>query len=132
MPTEATTSFITDTEGRVVQVLGTSRDITERRRAEAEIKALNESLEARVAERTVQLEEAIAELEAFSYSVSHDLRAPLRAINGYATILTQDNGEALGEDGRRYCDNIVAGTRRMGQLIDDLIAFARLGRTQSG
>ena len=128
--TEVTSRLLTDAEGRVVQVLGVSRDITERRRAEAEITALNESLEARVRERTAQLEEAVAELEAFSYSVSHDLRTPLRAINGYATILTQDHGEALGADGSALCDSIVVSTRRMGQLIDDLIAFARLGRAQ--
>ena len=128
--TEVTTRAITDAEGRVSEILGVTRDITERRRAEAEIKALNESLEARVRERTAQLEEAIAELEAFSYSVSHDLRAPLRAINGYATIMAADLGDTLGDDGRRLCDNIVAGTRRMGQLIDDLLAFARIGRTR--
>jgi PAS domain S-box-containing protein len=127
--TEVTSSFITDAEGRIVQILGTSRDITERRQAEAEIRALNESLEARVAKRTAQLEEAVAELEAFSYSVSHDLRAPLRAINGYATILVQDHGDSIGDDGVGLCDRIVDNTRRMGQLIDDLLAFARLGRT---
>lgn len=129
VPTEVTTTFLTDDAGKVVQILGVSRDVTERRRAEAEIKALNESLETRVRERTSQLEKAVAELEAFSYSVSHDLRSPLRAINGYATILGQDHGDAIGDEGRRLCDSIVAGTRRMGQLIDDLIAFARLGRT---
>ena len=129
VPTEVTSRMLTDESGSVVEVLGVSRDITERRRAEAEITALNESLEARVSERTAQLEEAIAELEAFSYSVSHDLRAPLRAINGYATILAEDHGDSIGDDGRDLCDSIVASTRRMGQLIDDLIAFARLGRT---
>ena len=117
-------------DGHVDRVLGVSRDITERRKAEAEIQALNESLEERVRERTVQLEEAIAELEAFSYSVSHDLRAPLRAINGYATILSEDHGDGIGEDGRRCCDSIIGNTRRMGQLIDDLLSFSRLGRSR--
>jgi PAS domain S-box-containing protein len=128
--TEATTTLLTDAEGRVDRVLGVSRDITERRRAEAEIRALNESLEARVRERTAQLEEAISELEAFSYSVSHDLRAPLRAINGYATILAEDHGGDIGRDGMRCCDSIIGNTRRMGRLIDDLLAFSRLGRSR--
>jgi PAS domain S-box-containing protein len=128
--TEVTTTFLTDADGNVDRVLGVSRDITERRRAEAHIRALNESLEARVGRRTAQLEEAIAELEAFSYSVSHDLRAPLRAINGYATILTEDHADDIGADGRRCCDSIIGNTRRMGQLIDDLLAFSRLGRSR--
>jgi PAS domain S-box-containing protein len=128
--TEVTTTFLRNEEGAIDRVLGVSRDIAERRRAEAKIRALNESLEARVRERTTQLEEAISELEAFSYSVSHDLRAPLRAINGYATILTEDHATAIGPDGLRYCDNIIGNTRRMGQLIDDLLAFSRLGRSR--
>jgi PAS domain S-box-containing protein len=128
--TEVTTTFLRDAAGRIDRILGVSRDVTERRRAEAEIRALNESLEARVHERTAQLEEAISELEAFSYSVSHDLRAPLRAINGYATILAEDHASAIGEDGLRYCDTIIVNTRRMGQLIDDLLSFSRLGRTR--
>jgi PAS domain S-box-containing protein len=128
--TEVTTTFLTDADGNVDRVLGVSRDITERRKAEAEIRTLNEGLEERVRERTLQLEEAIAELEAFSYSVSHDLRAPLRAINGYATILTEDHADGIGDDGRRCCDSIIGNTRRMGQLIDDLLSFSRLGRSR--
>ena len=128
--TEVTTTFLTDAAGNVDRVLGVSRDITERRKAEAEIRTLNEGLEERVRERTAQLEEAIAELEAFSYSVSHDLRAPLRAINGYATILTEDHADGIGEDGRRCCRSIIGNTRRMGQLIDDLLSFSRLGRSR--
>jgi PAS domain S-box-containing protein len=128
--TEATTTLLTDAHGNVDRVLGVSRDITERRQAEAEIHALNDGLEARVRERTAQLESAVAELEAFSYSVSHDLRAPLRAINGYATILAEDHPEDIGADGLRCCDNIIGSTRRMGQLIDDLLSFSRLGRSR--
>ena len=128
--TEVTTTFLKAADGRVDRVLGVSRDITERRQAEAKIRALNGSLEARVHERTAQLESAIAELEAFSYSVSHDLRAPLRAINGYATILTEDHAADIGDDGLRCCDNIIGNTRRMGQLIDDLLSFSRLGRSR--
>jgi PAS domain S-box-containing protein len=127
--TEVTTTLLTDADGTVDRVLGVSRDISERRRAEAQIRALNESLEARVKVRTTQLEEAVAELEAFSYSVSHDLRAPLRAINGYATIISEDHAGSLGADGLRCCDNIIGNTRRMGQLIDDLLSFSRLGRS---
>jgi PAS domain S-box-containing protein len=128
--TEVTTTLLTNADGRVDHVLGVSRDITERRKAEAQIQALNQGLEARVRERTAQLESAIAELEAFSYSVSHDLRAPLRAINGYATILAEDHPRDLGEDGLRCCDSIVGNTRRMGQLIDDLLTFSKLGRSR--
>ena len=128
--TEVTTTFLRGASGEVDRILGVSRDITERRQAEAKIRALNQSLEARVQERTAQLEAAIAELEAFSYSVSHDLRAPLRAINGYATILTEDHADDIGPDGLRCCDNIIGNTRRMGQLIDDLLSFSRLGRSR--
>ena len=89
---------------------------------------LNEDLEQRVNERTAQLEAANRELEAFSYSVSHDLRAPLRAIDGYTQILLEDYAPALDAEGTRVCSVICAETRRMGRLIDDLLAFSRLSR----
>ena len=85
-------------------------------------------MEARVAQRTAELEAANKELEAFSYSVSHDLRAPLRAINGFAGIVLEDFAAQLPEEARHYLERVRQGGRRMGELIDDLLAFARLSR----
>jgi signal transduction histidine kinase len=107
---------------------GTLSDITARRRAEAEIHELNANLERRVAQRTQELELANRELEAFSYSVSHDLREPLRAVNGFSQALLDDFGSHLPEEGQRFVDNIRKGALRMGRLIDDLLAFSRLSR----
>ena len=105
-----------------------TREAEERRRAEAEIKNLNAELELRVAKRTAELEAANKELEAFSYSVSHDLRAPLRAVNGFAGIVLEDFGPHLPEEGRRHLERIRDGGQRMGELIDDLLKFSRLSR----
>ena len=89
-----------------------------------------EGLEQRVAQRTAQLEAANKELEAFSYSVSHDLRAPLRAIDGYTRILVEDYESTLDAEGQRVCAVIRGQTQRMRQLIDDLLTFSRLGRAE--
>jgi signal transduction histidine kinase len=106
------------------------KEIAERTRAEQEVKRLNEDLEQRVIQRTEQLEAANKELEAFSYSVSHDLRAPLRAVMGFSNAMLEDYSETLEEPARRYLGLINDNTQNMGQLIDDLLAFSRLGRQQ--
>lgn len=117
-------------DGVITHFIAIKQDVSERKRAEAEIQAANVELERRVAERTAELQRLNRELDAFSSSVSHDLRAPLRAIKGFSRYLLEDYGARLDADGRHYVDRINAGTHRMEQLIEDLLSLSRVTRKE--
>ena len=111
-----------------LRVLVAASDITERKQAEEELNLLNAELEKRVADRTDELDAKARELESFAYSVAHDLKAPLRGIEGYSRLLLEDHMDALGEEGRDFLRAIRGSTERMNLLIDDLLAYSRIER----
>ncbi len=115
--------------GKVVRVEGIIQDISDRKQAQLELQALNMDLERRVEQRTHELSAANEELESFAYAVSHDLRAPLRAMSGFSQALVEDYGDRLDGEARVYLDQIVTGSRRMGELIDGLLALSRSTRS---
>jgi PAS domain S-box-containing protein len=119
-----------DENGRAVAMQGTIVDITDRKRAEEEITTLNRELESRVRARTRELAASNAELEAFAYSVSHDLRAPLRGIDGFSKALLEDYGPLLDERAHEYLSRVRSGARRLGTLIDDLLFLSQLSRQE--
>lgn len=117
-----------DSEGNITGLVGIGHDITERKKAEMEIMKLNSELELRVKNRTAALEEANQELESFSYSVSHDLRGPLRAIDGYSSVLLSNCSTILDEQSIQYFQQIRLASQKMGNLIEDLLKLSRISR----
>lgn len=125
---EVTAHPLKDETGKIVGGVAAIHDITERTISEVKIRRLNDELEFRVRQRTAQLEETNKELESFTYSVAHDLRAPLRHISGFAQILVEDFSPSLDSALQQYLLRIQQGTRRMGLLVDELLSLAQVGR----
>jgi light-regulated signal transduction histidine kinase (bacteriophytochrome) len=121
-------SPILDESGQIVGASKIARDITRRKQTENEIRQLNANLEQRVADRTAELTAANQELDAFAYAVSHDLRAPLRAMSGFSQALAEDYGEKLEGEARAYLDQIAIASSKMGGLIDGMLALSRSTR----
>ncbi|MBI4990012.1 MAG: PAS domain S-box protein [Rhodocyclales bacterium] len=126
----ASISPVRQPDGRITHYLAVKSDITERKRMDAELARHRDHLEELVNERTAALARANRELESFSYSISHDLRAPLRAINGFAQILIEDRRDSWKDEDRNHLDRIVLASNRMGQLIDDILEFSRISRAE--
>jgi PAS domain S-box-containing protein len=118
----------TDEDGNIVRLIGATLDITDIREAEKEIRTLNAALEERVRARTAELERAVDELGAFSYSVSHDLRSPLRAMAGYSELVLEEDGARMSDSSREHLQRIRASSVRMAALIDGLLSLSRLSR----
>jgi PAS domain S-box-containing protein len=128
-PVDYTSTSIVE-RGRVIGVVVNFNDVTERTRTEPELRRLNEELEQRVRRRTAQLEAANKDLESFSYSVSHDLRAPLRAIDGFSQVLLEEYADKLAGLGTEYLQRVWAASRQMAELIDDLLNLSRVTRSE--
>ncbi len=124
------TALMYDDDGTQRYFISQFRDVTEQRAAERALRELNETLEQRVQARTAELEAAHRRLEAFAYGVSHDLRAPLRTIDGFATQLERQSADALDPQGREHLARIRNASARMGELIDSLLELARIGRAE--
>lgn len=127
---DVTLTALRDRGGALRGFAKITHDMTERRAADEQIRVLNAELEQRVRVRTEELARAVKELEAFSYSVSHDLRAPLRAIDGFSRALLGHGADRLDDEGRHFLDRIRAGARRMSELIDDLLLLSRVSRSE--
>ncbi|MDP2262582.1 MAG: PAS domain-containing protein [Hydrogenophaga sp.] len=119
-----------DAEGRPLFMSGTHLDISERVAAQEQVRALNASLEARVAARTAELEGTLKDMEAISYSIAHDLRAPLRSVNGFAALIAEEEAERLSENGRDMFGRITRSSRNMGQMITDMLELLRVVRVE--
>jgi PAS domain S-box-containing protein len=117
-----------DSEGKPLRMIGTNIDITEHKQVEAKIRTINQELEQRVAERTAQLETAVYDLENFNYSASHDLRIPLRAVDGFSRILLDEYSGVLDAEGMRLLQVVRDNTKRMAQYIEDMLTFSSIGR----
>jgi PAS domain S-box-containing protein len=128
--TSISTTPLFDDQGRYAGSLAMVTDITQRRAAEEQVRQLNAQLEQRIAERTAQLEFSNRELEAFAYTVAHDLRAPLRSVGSFSEALVEDCGDKLDEQGRDYLRRIVNGSKRMSELIDGILALSRVNSTE--